>query len=297
MTVPLAPEYRGTVSVVRDFVTRTRERHRPGTPSQRVIVGALIVLVLISVTASLWAPYPASAQSGASLAPPSWAHPFGTDELGEDIFVRFIYGIRLSLLVAASTAVVAGVVGAAIGMAAGYVGGLVDSVMMRGVDFMLAFPTLVIAMTIVAIVGPSTATPVLATIVVSIPLFARVARASTLVERQKEYVLAARALGASSVRIMVRQILPAIMPVLRVQAAIAGALAVQLEASLSFLGMGVRPPTPSLGAMLNTARQYLSQSWSYGVFPGLGLFLIIMLLLMLANSMSDDGDAPLAKTG
>ncbi|MCU1494257.1 MAG: transporter permease protein [Acidimicrobiaceae bacterium] len=295
MTMPLAPECRNTVSTVKDLIARSRERHRPASSSQRAIIGALVVLALVSVTASLWAPYAASSQSGQSLAGPSWAHPFGTDELGEDIFVRFIYGIRLSLLVAASTAVVAGAIGSAIGMAAGYVGGVLDSAMMRAVDFMLAFPTLVIAMTIVAIVGPSTATPVLATIVVSVPLFARVARASTLVERQKEYVLAARALGASSGRIMARQILPAIMPVLRVQAAIAGALAVQLEASLSFLGMGVRPPTPSLGAMLNTARQYLSQSWSYGVFPGLGLFGIIMLLIMLANSMADNGDGPVAR--
>ena len=196
-----------------------------------------------------------------------------------------VYGARLSVLVGLCTAAAAGIVGSAIGMTAGYFGGLYDSAAMRVVDFMLAFPTLVIAMSIVAIVGPSTETPILAAIVVSVPFFARVSRAATLAEREKEYVLAARALGQSPVPIVIRQVLPAISGVLRVQAAIVGALAVQLEASLSFLGMGVRPPTPSLGAMLNAALQYLNQSWAYAVFPGLALMLIIALLLVLANAM------------
>jgi peptide/nickel transport system permease protein len=159
---------------------------------------------------------------------------------------------------------------------------------MRIVDFMLAFPTLVIAMCIVAIIGPGTTTPTLAAVVVSIPLFARVARAAALTEREKEYVLAAQALGASPGRILVRTVLPAILPTIRVQAAIAAALAVQLEASLSFLGMGVRPPTPSLGAMLQTARGFVYSSASYGIFPGIALVIIIMALLMIANSLGTE---------
>jgi len=281
-----APEVLGAnLRLVRLRLAIEQWRGRRGSRTQLVVTVVLVIITVASLTASLWCPYPPSSQAGASLAGPSAAHIFGTDELGEDIFVRVVYGIRLSVLVATSTAAVAGIIGSAIGMASGYLGGFYDSSIMRVVDFMLAFPTLVIAMSIVAIVGPSTETPILAAIIVSIPFFARVSRAATLAEREKEYVLAARALGQSSVPIIIRQILPAISGVLRVQAAIVGALAVQLEASLSFLGMGVRPPTPSLGAMLNAALQYLNQSWAYGVFPGLALMLVIGLLLALANAM------------
>jgi peptide/nickel transport system permease protein len=140
-------------------------------------------------------------------------------------------------------------------------------------------------MLIVAILGPGTLTPTLAAIVVSIPLFARVVRAAALSEREKEYVLASRALGSPPGRIMARTLLPAVLPVILVQAAIVAALSVQLEASLSFLGLGVRPPTPSLGAMLQSARGFLYTSPTYGIFPGLFLALITMAFLIVANAL------------
>jgi len=272
-------------------------RERLGSRSLIVVLSLLVALGLVSVTAALWTPYSPVEESGQALVGPTWGHPFGTDEYGRDILMRVIFGMRLSLLVAVSSAVVAGIVGTLLGLYAGFLRGWRDSLLMRIVDFMLAFPTLVIAMSIVAILGPSTETPTLAAIVVSIPLFARVARASTLSEREKEYVLAARALGAPPFRIMFRTILPAILPVVRVQAAIVAALAVQLEASLSFLGMGVRPPTPSLGAMLQTARGFVYTAPTYGVFPGVFLVLITMALLVVANTLGRQSQVRLDATG
>lgn len=272
-------------------------RERLGSRSLVAVLSLLLVLALVSVTAALWTPYSPVEESGQSLVGPTWSHPFGTDEFGRDILMRVIFGMRLSLLVAVSSALVAGVIGTLLGLYAGFFSGWRDSFLMRIVDFMLAFPTLVIAMLIVAILGPGTETPTLAAVIVSIPLFARVARATTLSEREKEYVLAARALGASPFRIMSRTVLPAIFPVIRVQAAIVAALAVQLEASLSFLGMGVRPPTPSLGAMLQTARGFVYAAPTYGVFPGVFLVLITMALLVVANALGRQSDVRVDATG
>ena len=268
-----------------------------GSPMLVASLLILVVLAVASFTAAWWTPYSPVEQSGDALLAPSWRHPFGTDEFGRDIFVRVIFGIRLSVVVAVSTAVVAGAIGTLLGLYAGIQRGWRDSLLMRVVDFMLAFPTLVIAMSIVAILGPSTVTPTIAAIIVSIPLFARIARARTLSEREKEYVLASRALGAPPFRIMFRTILPSITGVIYVQAAIVAALAVQLEASLSFLGMGVRPPTPSLGGMLQTASSFIYTAPTYGVFPGLMLVVITTALLIVANRLGRHSEVRVDATG
>jgi peptide/nickel transport system permease protein len=156
---------------------------------------------------------------------------------------------------------------------------------MRLTDFALALPSLVVGLVIVVLLGPGTTTPALAAVVVTLPLFARVARGSTLSEREKPYVLATRALGASQKRIILRTVFPAILPVIVVQAAIAAAFAILLEASLSFLGLGVRPPTPSLGAMVQDAQAYAYSDATYAIFPGVALAIVVGLFIALGNAI------------
>ena len=212
----------------------TARRNKAAT----VIIALIAVLGIASVTASLWVPYDPQIAVGPPLMGPSQSHWFGTDELGRDIFARVVYGLRLSVLVAVVAALIGGLVGTSFGVYSGYRGGWQDSFLMRVTDFALALPSIVVGLIIVVILGPGTITPALAGVVVTLPLFARVARGSTLAEREKPYVLATRALGARQTRIIFRTLLPAIVPVIVVQAAIAAAFAILLEASLSFLGLG-----------------------------------------------------------
>jgi peptide/nickel transport system permease protein len=245
-------------------------------------IGFLVVLTLLAPLAGRYEP---TLTVDSQLLGPSWAHFFGTDELGRDIWSRVLYGLRTSVEIAALTALIAGLVGTAAGLYSGYFRGWRDSVIMRITDFLLGFPALVAAMIVVAIFGASKTTPIAAAIFVTIPLFARVVRGSVLAERSKEYVIAAQALGASPGRILLRTLLPAVLPVVLVQAAIAGALAVQLEAGLSFLGIGVPPPNPSLGSMLFSAKGFLYNAPLYGVFPGVALTLLVGALVVLSNAL------------
>jgi peptide/nickel transport system permease protein len=259
----------------------TSGRYRGAT----AIIAVIGVLALASVCASLWVPYDPLTAVGPPLTGPSRSHWFGTDELGRDIFSRVVYGLRLSILVAVVAAVIGGLAGTAFGVYSGYRGGWQDSFLMRLTDFALALPSIVVGLIIVVILGPGTTTPALAGVVVTLPLFARVARGSTLAERPKPYVLATRALGARPTRIIFRTLLPAIIPVIIVQAAIAAAFAILLEASLSFLGLGVRPPTPSLGGMVQDAQAYANTHATYAIFPGVMLAIIVGLFIALGNML------------
>lgn len=252
----------------------------------QVALALLLGIVLLAVFAPLVARYDPVARVGTQFESPSWKHFFGTDELGRDIWSRVIYGLRTSILIGAVTAVVATAAGTLAGLYSGFAGGWHDSLIMRAVDFLLGFPALVVAMVVVAVAGPSTLSPIGAAVVIGIPLSARVVRGSALAERNKEYVLAARALGASTPRIVIGTLLPAIMPVVLVQAAVVGALAIQLEAGLSFLGLGVPPPEPSLGSMLSSAKAFLPNAPLYGVFPGVALALAVGVLTVLATAGS-----------
>lgn len=253
-----------------------------GTLAVMVLIG----LILIAVIGPFIVPYNPVAQTpDATFQPPSATHFFGTDELGRDTFSRVLVGTRVSVGTAAAVVILAGVIGLSLGLLAGQNGGLVDSVIMRVLDTILAFPAILLAMGLIAVLGQSVVNSTIAVIVVSIPAFTRLVRAVVLQQREMEYVEAARMVGASDWWIMTRTILPNALPPLFVQMAINATWAVQLEAGLSFLGLGVKPPNPSWGQMLNASRDYLYRAPWYGVFPGIFLLLLVLSLNVLADSL------------
>lgn len=243
-----------------------------------------LFMVLVAVFAPLVAPYDPFFQfQGQELQAPNARFLLGTDDIGRDILSRVIYGARLSLEVGAAAVVLGAVVGVLSGLLSGYFEGWIDGVTMRLWDSVLAFPPVLVGIVVAALLGPSTVNVAIALAIASIPQFARLTRASALVEKHKEYVTAARCLGASHSRIMVRHIFPNTISPLLVQLAIAMAFAVMLEAGLSFLGIGAQPPEASWGTMLNRARRFLNAAPWYGVFPGLAL----VILLLGLNSLAD----------
>ena len=250
------------------------------------ISGAVIAGIAV---VALLAPVVAPANPKLTVAPqlegPSWDHFFGTDEFGRDIFSRILFGMRISVEIAVATALIAGTLGTFAGLCAGYFSGWRDSFISRAADFLLGWPALIAAMLVVAIFGASTLSPMAAAIIITIPLFARVVRGAVLTERNKEYVTSSRALGASSTRILLRTLLPAVLPIVYIQAAIAASLAIQLEAGLSFLGLGVPPPNPSLGSMLFSAKGFLYNSPMYAVFPGIAITIVVGALIVFANAL------------
>jgi peptide/nickel transport system permease protein len=276
---------RGLVATV-SLACRGERRQRGRRHRLLWLSGGVVVLVaLLGVVGPFVVPNPPTVAVAPGLLGPTAQHPFGTDELGRDLLSRVLYGTRISLEIGLGTAIAAGLLGTFTGLYSGFRRGWPDGVIMRVQDFLLGFPPLILAMMIVAIFGASVLTPLVAAVVVFFPLFGRVIRASTLVERNKEYVLASRALGASTRRILLRTLLPSVLPVVWVQGAIVAAVAVQLEASLSFLGVGVPPPTPSLGSMLYSAQGFFGNAPLYGVFPGLALAVLIGGLVLFANAL------------
>jgi len=216
---------------------------------------------------------------------PSLRHPFGTDEFGRDIWSRAVHGARVSLLAGAAVVLVAGTAGIPLGLLGGYAGGWADALIMRFLDFLLAVPAILLAMAIIAVLGPGVTNAVLAVAVVSIPAFARIARASALALKEREFVVAARAMGGGPAYLMFRTILPNAASPLLVQATVAAAYAILLEAALSFLGLSTRPPEPSWGSMLNTGRSFLYQAPWYGLFPGIMITLAVLSLNGLADGL------------
>lgn len=261
----------------------------------------LLTLATLAAAAPLVTRYDPLAQNRReAFQPPSPAHPFGTDEFGRDLFTRVIYGGRISLLSGAAAVLIAFSVGVPLGLAGGFFGGKVDAAIMRFLDFLLAVPAILLAMAIVAVLGPSAVNATLAVAVVSVPAFARLTRAGTLTLRAREFVTAARALGATDRYLMFRTILPNTLSPLLVQVTVAAAQAILLEAALSFLGLGVRPPDPSWGQMLNTGRSFLHQSPWYGLFPGIALTLTVLSLNNLADGLQpivDGGRSALSGKG
>lgn len=273
---------------------------KPRQPSRAFFAGLLrsrsgrfglflvLVLVLLSLLAPLVGPFsPLEMNRGDEFAPPSVRYIFGTDQFGRDIFSRVLYGGRISLLVGFGSIGVAGLIGVGTGLLAGYLLGMVDMAIMRLWDVLLAFPNIFLGIAVVAVLGPGQLVSALAIAVMNMPHFSRIARAAVIAEKQKEYVEAARAIGASDGRIVIRSILPNTMPPLLAQIATAIPRAILLEASLSFLGLGTQPPRPSWGNMLEDSREFLQRAPWYGLFPGLALFLLVLGLIFLSNAIRD----------
>ena len=252
--------------------------------------GACVVgLAVLAAAIGPWlVPYDPSAQELAlRLEGPSRLHWLGLDELGRDIFARVMSGARISLLVGLVVVSVSASIGAAMGSLAGYYGGIVDEAISRVIDILLAFPGLLLAIALVAVLGPSLTNVVLALSLIGWVGYARVVRAQVLQAREFEYVAAARAIGAATPRILIRHVLPAALPALTVQATLGMGGAILSEAALSFLGLGVQPPTPSWGAMLNYGRVHVLDAPHLTVFPGLAIAFVVLGLNLLGDSLRD----------
>jgi len=225
--------------------------------------------------------------ASAELQAPSAQHPLGADQFGRDILSRVIYGIRISFVVALSAALFGATIGISTGILAGYSGAWIETAIMRIYDALFAFPTILLAIGIAATTGPGIFNAALALGIVSVPQFARVVRGGTLVEKSKEYVAAAVCLGGSNGRIMLRHILPNVTSPALVQFTLFMAFAVLVESALSFLGLGVPPPNPSLGSMLAEGRQFIQKAPWYCLAPGTVLTLMIFALNTLSDAVRD----------
>ncbi len=222
----------------------------------------------------------------AALEGPGLQHWFGTDELGRDIFARAVYGARTSLSTAAGAVAIAGLVGVPIGLIAGFFGGWRDAVLMRIVDVLLAIPGILLAMAMIAVLGRSQVAALVAVGITGIPGFARITRAQVLSLRARDFVTAVEALGASAGYSMLRTILPNAWSPILVQAVVLSSVAILLEAALSFLGVGIPPPTPSWGDMLRTGKSYLYEAPTYAVLPGVVLTLSILSLDAIGRALA-----------
>jgi peptide/nickel transport system permease protein len=244
------------------------------------------LLVLIAVLAPLLAPHnPEVIDSARVLGAPNASHPLGSDDLGRDVLSRILFAYRVSLGIAVGSVSLAMLIGVPIGVLAGYAGGWTDLVLMRAVDLLLAFPALLLAISLIAILGPGTWVALLAIAVIYVPIMARVVRGSVLVVRGQPYVAGARTRGASHLRIVWGHVLPnAIGPAL-VQASVLTAFAIVIEAALSFLGLGSQPPTPELGLMLAEGNNYLTQAPWVEIFPGLAISVTVLALNMIGDGL------------
>jgi peptide/nickel transport system permease protein len=261
-------------------------------------VGAAIVVgaFLAAVIGPALTPFDPAAQDLAlRLAAPGGAHPFGLDELGRDILARVLAGARISFLVGLTVVSVSASVGTLLGAVAGYFGGLVDDVISRVIDVLLAFPGLLLAIALVAVLGPSLGNVLFALTIIGWVGYARLVRGQVLRAREFEYVLAAKAVGARSPRILWRHVIPSALPAVVVQATLGMAGAIIGEAALSFLGLGVQPPTPSWGTMLNGGRAHLLDAPHLTVFPGLAIALLVLGFNFLGDGLRDYADPKLKR--
>jgi peptide/nickel transport system permease protein len=253
-------------------------------------VGATVVIVavLAAIFGPMLAPFdPSTQELPLRLAGPTGLHWFGLDELGRDIFARVLAGARISLLVGLVVVGISATVGTAFGAVAGYFGGRVDEAISRIIDVLLAFPGLLLAIALVAVLGPSLTNVVLALASIGWVGYARLVRGQVLRAREFEFVQAARALGATTPRILVQHIIPTALPAVSVQATLGMGGAILAEAALSFLGLGVQPPTPSWGTMLSYGKSHLLDAPHLTIFPGLAIAVLVLGFNFLGDGLRD----------
>jgi len=274
----------------------SRVRHALAAQNFTAVIGEAIVLILVVV--GVFGPFfarqnPLATEMNSRLMPPSREHLFGTDELGRDIFSRVLHGGRLTLISVIVVLAVSLAIGVPMGALAGYAEGWTDEVIMRISDLVLAFPPLVLAMALVVALGPSLDAAMLAVALVRWPRYARLVRAQVLTVKHRPYVEAARSLGASEARTVVRHVLPNCLDPVLVRATVDTGYIILTTASLSFIGLGAQPPAPEWGAMVASARTYMVNHWWVGVFPGLAILLSVIGLTLFGDETRDRFDPTL----
>jgi peptide/nickel transport system permease protein len=256
---------------------------------RKAIAGLIIIalLALIAIFGPALAPYHPDADDFGILQAPSLEHPMGTDSFGRDLLSRLIIGTRISFSVGFLAAVVALAIGGTLGLMAGYYGRWVDSVISRAVDLLWAFPVIILAVALVAIFGAGFRNVVIAIAVAYVDDFARIVRGETLSLREQDFTMAARAVGARDDEVMVRHIVPNLIAPLTVQLSFAVGLGILTESTLTFLGLGVNPATPTWGLAINEGRDFVRQAWWISVFPGLAIVITVMALNLLGDGLRD----------
>ena len=283
-------------------VAAPQSRRRPGGNRLWLAAVPLLIFVLVAVVGPLVVPYdPITTRTGDRLKPPGTVLSngslavLGTDQVGRDLLAQVLQGARISLLVAAGTIIAAGAIGVTIGILAGYFGGVPDMVTMRLADIQLGFPTILLAILIAAVLGPSVTNVIITLAIARWVTYGRVARASTLSTREREFVLAARALGATHGRLLLRHILPSTLTPLIVISTVEVGLVIISEASLSFLGLGTPPDQPSWGLIVANGRAYLNTAWWISTMPGVALSLLVLAVAAFGDRLRDYLD-PRART-
>ncbi len=276
-------------SPLREFWRRFRRKR------VALVAGLVILLIVLAAGFAPWlAPYaPAAPDYENLLASPSAAHWFGTDAYGRDIFSRVLWGGRISLSVGFVSVALGGFTGVVLGLLSGYRGGWVDSLIMRFCDVLLAFPGILLAIGVVAVLGPGVVNVIYAVAVFSIPVFARLVRGSTLALKQTVYVQASRSIGVRSLPLVLRHVLPGTLPAVIVYVSLRIGTAILTAASLSFIGLGAQPPSPEWGAMLADGRGYLGVADQLTIFPGLAIFVTVLAFNLLGDGLRDALDQKL----
>ncbi|NNU38808.1 ABC transporter permease subunit [Rhizobium sophorae] len=262
-----------------------------------------IIILVVAILAPLFAPHQPNEQNRqVLLAVPFWmeagsaSYPLGTDAVGRDILSRLIYGARFSLFIGVVVVTLSVISGVLIGLVAGYFRGKIDTAIMRLMDIILAFPSLLLALVLVAVLGPGLTNAMIAISLVNQPHFVRLTRASVISEREKEYVIASRVAGAGTFRLMFKTILPNCLGPLIVQATLAFSAAILDAAALGFLGMGAQPPTPEWGTMLAESREFISRAWWVVTFPGLAILITVLAINLMGDGLRDALDPKLKRS-
>jgi ABC-type dipeptide/oligopeptide/nickel transport system permease subunit len=270
-------------------------RHRLWRLKWGVAAAAVMLVIVAGAALAPWVAShdPLAVNIRNRLAPPAWmaggttVHLLGTDQVGRDLLSRMIYGGRVSLAVGVAAVAISASIGVLLGLAAGYFGVRADVAIMTLINIMLSFPFVLLALAVIAVLGPSLPNMIIVLGVADWPLYARVIRAETLSIREREFILAGRALGMSHARLIFRQILPNLVSIIVVIATLQVARVIILESFLSFLGLGVQPPTPAWGNMLGEGRVYMLNTWWIAAFPGLAIFVTTLAINLMGNSLRD----------